>query len=414
MRRKKGRQNHTSFFLKNLNQMNSNFFTPVGNTKPYFKVAFEGFAGSGKTYTAALVAIGLHKRIGSEKPIVIFDTEKASKFLRKLFSEAGIQLMVRESRTLADLKETMKLLRDGYSDILIIDSISHVWEDTVEAYKRKPVKLGRAPKTRLEFQDWGILKPTWRTEFSDPLVNDPYHVIMCGRAGFEYENEINKETGKREIYKSGIKMKVEGDTAYEPDMLVLMERFEEILTDKKKVYRQATIVKDRGVLDGKTFINPSYDNFVPSIEDLLENPTVNKQSAVKDSADLFRTEEDKQQYIRQKEIVLEEIGGWLLKAWPSMGGAEKLAKQNVIEQVFNTTSWTAVTQMGLSALRDGLESVKAIVDAEMKKRFPDVAETQEKESKPKAMAAKPKRTIKEWGKRIPKKVEVGEPEFVAG
>jgi hypothetical protein len=395
--------------------MNSNFFTPVGNTKPYFKVAFEGFAGSGKTYTAALVAIGLHRRIGSKKPIVIFDTEKASKFLRKLFNEAGIQLMVRESRTLADLKETMKLLRDGYSDILIIDSISHVWEDTVEAYKRKPLKLGRAAKTRLEFQDWGILKPTWRTEFSDPLVNDPYHVIMCGRAGFEYENEINKETGKREIYKSGIKMKVEGDTAYEPDMLVLMERFEEILTDKKKVYRQATIVKDRGVLDGKTFINPSYENFVPSVEDLLENPTVNEQSAVKDSADLFRTEEDKQQYIRQKEIVLEEIGGWLLKAWPSMGAAEKLAKQNVIEQVFDTTSWTAVTQKGLESLRYGLESVKAIVDAEMKKRFPDVAEAQEKESKPKVMAAKQKRIIKGWARKAPRKVEVSrEPEFVSG
>jgi hypothetical protein len=265
----------------------------------------------------------------------------------------------------------------------------------------------------LEFQDWGILKPTWRTEFSDPLVNDPCHVLMCGRAGYEYENEINSETGKREIYKSGIKMKVEGDTAYEPDMLVLMERFEEILTDKKKVYRQATIVKDRGVLDGKTFVNPSYENFAPSVEDLLENPTVNKQSAVRDSTDLFRTEEDKQQYIRQKEIVLEEIGGWLLKAWPGMGGAEKLAKQNAIEQVFDTTSWTAVTQRGLDALREGLEAIKTIVEAEMKKRYPDVNVIQE-ESEPKVAAVRTKRNVKVWEKKTPKKVGVArEPEFVA-
>ena len=73
-----------------------NFFAPIGNTKPYFKAAFQGFAGSGKTYTAAQVAVGLHKRIGSKKPIVIFDTEQASKFLKPLFAEAGIEGLVRE------------------------------------------------------------------------------------------------------------------------------------------------------------------------------------------------------------------------------------------------------------------------------------------------------------------------------
>ena len=234
-----------------------NFFMKVANTKPYFKAAFEGFAGSGKTYTSALVAIGLHQKIKSKKPIVMFDTEKAAKFLKRIFNEAGIELLVKESRTLADLKESMRLLREQQvSDIFLIDSISHVWEDTVEAYKRK------MNRTHLQFQDWGILKPMWKAEFSDPLVRDPYNIIMCGRAGYEYENEINQDTGKREIYKSGVKMKVEGETAYEPDILVLMERFEEILGKDKKVYRQATVVKDRSTLiDGKTFINPKFENF---------------------------------------------------------------------------------------------------------------------------------------------------------
>lgn len=49
-----------------------NFFVPVANTKPYFKAAFEGFAGTGKTYTAAKIAVGLHKRIGSTKPVSQF------------------------------------------------------------------------------------------------------------------------------------------------------------------------------------------------------------------------------------------------------------------------------------------------------------------------------------------------------
>ena len=159
------------------------FFMPAQNTKPYFKAALEGFAGSGKTYTAALIAIGIHKRIKSEKPIVMFDTEKAAKFLKPLFAEAGIELLVRESKSFADLAKAMALMREGASDVLIIDSITHVREEFLRAYQ---IKSGHR---RLQFQDWGIIKPTWKAEFSDPFVNDPYHVIMCGRAGFEYENE---------------------------------------------------------------------------------------------------------------------------------------------------------------------------------------------------------------------------------
>src|SRR5512147_1216235 len=238
-----------------------NFFAPLENTKPYFKAAFQGFAGSGKTYTAALIAVGLHRMIGSKKPIVIFDTERASKFLKTLFADNNIDVLVRESRSMADLGLTMAKLREGsIADLLIIDSISHVWEDFVESYKR------RVNRQTLQFQDWGIIKPTWKKEFSDPFVTDPYHIIMTGRAGYEYDYERNKDTGKKELHKTGIKMKVEGETAYEPDMLVLMERYEEVLGKEKRVWREATIIKDRStILDGKTFQDPTFDDFAPSV-----------------------------------------------------------------------------------------------------------------------------------------------------
>src|SRR5690348_8667133 len=266
----------------------TSFFTPIGNTKPFFKAAIEGFAGSGKTFTAASIAIGLHKRIGSTKPVVIFDTERASKFLKPLFAEAGVEVLVREAKSLADLKRTMEFMRSGVSDILLIDSISHVWEGVLASYAESK------RRTRLEFQDWGIIKPTWKREFSDPFVNDEYHAIFTGRAGYEYGNEKNEETGKREVYKSGIKMKVEGETAYEPDMLILMERFEEVLGDKKEVWREATVIKDRStLLDGKTFKNPSFADFAPAIEALLDSP-VPKDALLApegDTAVLFKTEE---------------------------------------------------------------------------------------------------------------------------
>lgn len=340
-----------------------NFFTPVANTKPYFKAAFEGFAGSGKTYTSAQIAIGLYKRIGSKKPIVIFDTEKAAKFLKPIFGKEGIEVLVRESRSLADLKETMARMRHGAGDILIIDSISHVWENFLQSYAEK------VRRTRLEFQDWGIIKPTWKNEFSDPFVRDPYHVIMTGRAGYEYENEINKETGKREIYKSGVKMKVEGETAYEPDLLVLMERIQEMDGGNiSKVYRQGVVIKDRStILDGKVFQNPGYEQFAPAIDLMLDSPTELETAAERDAGLLFRTEEEKYEWKQRRKIMLEEIENYLVQVKPGMDAQSKKFKIDAIEYAFETRSWTSVEQMNPDALEQGFFRLQEFVKREIEK-----------------------------------------------
>jgi len=337
-----------------------NFFTPIGNTKPYFKAAFEGFAGAGKTYTAALVAVGLHKRIKSKKPVIIFDTEKAAKFLKPLFAENGIEVLIRESKSLGDLKITMQKMRnEGISDILIIDSISHVWEGFLKAYAEK------VHRTSLQFQDWGIIKPTWKTEFSDPFVNDPYNIIMCGRAGYEYDFEKNEDTGKRELIKTGVKMKVEGETAYEPDILVLMNRFEEVIGRDKKVWREATVVKDRStILDGKTFQNPTYAEFSPSIEAMLSNP-IPKNTVIMPESDtglLFRTEEEKADWRRERDKWLEELDGLLIRIAPGAVGRDKQLKLDLLDRVFGTTSITAIGEMRPERIAEcykklGLEAV---------------------------------------------------------
>jgi len=338
---------------------NDDFFLPAENTKPYFKAALEGFAGSGKTYTAALIARGLHQRIKSKKSVIIFDTEKSAKFLKPIFAEAKIKVLVRESRSLADLKETMKRMEEGAGDVLIIDSISHIWENFLEAYKQK------SHHTFLQFQDWGIIKPTWKKEFSDPFVNDPFHIIMCGRAGYEYENEINPETHKREIYKSGVKMKVEGETAYEPDLLLLMERFEEVIgKDEKKVWREATVLKDRAaLLDGKTFKNPSYEDFAPTVEAMLANP-FDKKAVVTpegDTALLFKTEENKAQFRKERDKWLEEIDGLLIRVAPGYNGKDKQFKLDTLYKVFNTTSKTAIGGLMPEQLKEGYRKIMDLI-----------------------------------------------------
>lgn len=331
------------------------FFTEAHNIKPFIKAAIEGFAGSGKTYTAGLFAKGLHKRLGSKKPVIIFDTETAAKFLRPMFDEAGVPLLVRDSRSLSDLMETMRRAREGASDVLIIDSISHVWENFLESYKKKLNRTG------LQFQDWGILKPTWKSQFSDPFVRDPLHIIMCGRAGYEYENEINEETGRREIYKSGIKMRVEGETAYEPDLLIQMNRMQEMDGGNiKRVVRVANIVKDRStLLDGKSFENPTYDDFAPLVEYALADPKKAKTAPHGNDALLFRTEEDKREFTRQRDIWLEEIEALLTMVAPGAMGKDKQYKVQVINEAFKgVASWEAIRQLHPDGIKAGYERIR--------------------------------------------------------
>lgn len=328
---------------------NDGFFTDLVNTKPYLKMAFEGFAASGKTFTMVNVAIGLHQLIGSKKKIIYFDTEKASKFAKKAFADAGIGVLVRESRSPADLVEAMKRCRDGLADILITDSLSHIWETFVEEYKAKH------RKTRLEMLDWGVIKPTWKKEIMDPFVNDPYHYLFTGRAGYEYENEINPETKKREIFKSGIKMKVEGETAYEPDILVLMERYQEVIGNDRGVWREAMVLKDRAnLIDGKVFKNPTFEVFAPSIKFVLENAGKASTVPERDTKSLFVSEEDKRIFLRTRDIALEKIEGELVAKWPGQTADAKRLKVEALEHAFGTKSWTQVSGMRPEDLDAGL------------------------------------------------------------
>jgi hypothetical protein len=312
----------------------SEFFTAIGNTKPYFKAAFEGEPGTGKSWSVALVAIGLHKKINSKKPIVLIDTEKASKFLVPLFKEHGVEVMVRETHSLADLVKAMKLCSDGYSDIMVIDSITHIWMDFQEAYKRK---LNR---TTFQIQDWMSIKSEWNKYFSIPLVQSPLHILATGRV-------------------SDRMMQAEKNAAYEFDVLVLMERHELITRTKREVWRQATVLKGRGnLLDGKVFKNPTYEDFAPAVEAVIKDPVAARFShAEQDAGELIKTEEDKRDWVRAKKRWLEEIEGYLVSVWPSTSAAEKKNKTDALEYAFATRSWSAIEAMHPQMLEDGFARV---------------------------------------------------------
>lgn len=336
----------------------SSLFKKAETTSAYLKAGFMGFAGSGKTYTATDVAIGLVKLMkakklpGADKPVFFIDTETGSDWQQPRFDAEGIELLVLKSKSFADLSQAMKEAQE-HASVLIIDSITAFWIEFTETYQR--VKK----RTRgLEFQDWAYLKKEWRVRFTEPFVNSPLHVIICGRAGFEYEHYTD-ESGKKQIEKSGIKMKAEGEMGFEPSLLVFMEREQDL--DKNRVIHVAHVYKDRRTdaksLDGKSFSNPKFKDFLPHIELLNLGGQQLGVDSSRNSALIIETQEGRDQNSLQRKIVIDEIESLLVSHFPSTGASDKKAKIDLLRMHFKA-AWTEIEQvMPLFDLRAKYDSL---------------------------------------------------------
>lgn len=322
-------------------------FQKAESTSAYLKAGFLGFAGSGKTFTATQLAIGIAKLINERKlketgrPIFFLDTETGSDYVTPRVREAGLEIFTAKTRAFADLLDAVKEAESSAS-VLIIDSITHFWRDFVESYQR------RKNVNRLDFQDWNFLKGSdgWG-RFSDRYVNSACHIIMCGRAGYEYDTEVN-DRGKKEQVKSGVKMKAESETGFEPSLLVLMEREMDVSTNK--VTRVAYVLKERfAVIDGKSFPNPTFDTFRPHIERLNLGGTQLGVDTMRTSDHMFSPGDGDiawRHEQKQKEIALDEIKEEINRyCGYGQDAATKAQKAELLEKAAGTRAWARVEGM---------------------------------------------------------------------
>ena len=322
-------------------------FTKAEVTSSFLKMGMMGFAGSGKTFTATSVAIGLHKLAGSTKPIFFLDTETGSDWVKPRIEAAGIDLFTAKTRAFRDLLDAVPEA-ESHGALLLVDSLTHFWVELTDAYMRAK------KRSRLQFEDWAYLKTEWR-KFTDLFVNSQLHIIVCGRAGFEYDYSTDEETGKKNLEKTGIKMKAEGEMGYEPSLLVLMEREMDMAT--KTNHHYAKVLKDRStLLDGKEFADPTFESFLPHIQCLnlggrqmgVDVTRTSISMIPADTRDNRRT---------QRKIVIAEIEDLLVSHHPSTGAADKKAKIELVKTHFKA-SWVEVEEvMPLEQLRKGYDTM---------------------------------------------------------
>lgn len=240
-----------------------------------FKAGMYGKQGSGKTLTSLLLAEGLATR--EKKRIAYIDTERGTDFYAMAIPERSIHPAAFDfdrivTRSIMETLEAVNDLDPNEHGVLVIDSITHLWEAAREAYTGKRMSNGGIP-----IQAWQQIKKPYK-QLMSAFLDGNFHAILCGREGVEMEED---EDGEMKVV--GAKMKSEGETPYEPHLLIRMRP--EKLHDGTSVI-QAFFEKDRsGILTGRTIPNPNYGTVEPIVR-YLSGETQGKVGSLEDAAEV--------------------------------------------------------------------------------------------------------------------------------
>jgi hypothetical protein len=345
----------------------------VQNEQARAKVGAFGSQGSGKTTTLALLALGVSKTFHGGAPVAMMDTENGSDYLKPIFDAECVKLLVHKSGAFSDMAKVVREAAQIGCCAFIMDSITHTWRELVESYCAAKAKKYNIQDYDPQFSDWKDIKKEWGT-WTAVFLNAPLHCFIAGRAGYEYEFQIN-DKGKKELVKGDSKMKTEGEFGYEPSLLIEMEA---IRNDTNKQHKGgslthiAHVLKDRArFLNGKQFefadINEYkpgdwvdvYGPFEPHFSFLNIGGT-QKAIGGNTSADLFDAngDGDRSRRMKEKTIACEEITATMQLLWPGQSAGDKAIRIRVLQAIFDTRSWSQVEGLPLEKLQFGLETLR--------------------------------------------------------
>jgi len=345
------------------------------NEQAFLKMGIFGNAGAGKTTSCHYMAMGLAHKLEAKKPVAVLETEAGSDFLLPKYQAEKIELLRVKSHSLSDLLEAAKEAEKTCS-VFICDSITHIWQD-VCAGKLRKINEARAKKRlpaleKLEFQHWADVKREW-ANWTDWFLNSHIHCIVAGRAAGIFDFQENEDTGRKELIRTGTRMKAENEFGYEPSLLVEIERVQ--IPGRAGWSHRATILKDRtDTINGQVFDftkprkaykkgdwEPTFKPFLPVIRALNITGEHFTFDSSRHSDELFSGPEGEGEGSNRAKLVtiaLEEIQGTLVALWPGQDAESKKIKQSVIESVFGTRSWTAVESRSLEELQAAVKALR--------------------------------------------------------
>lgn len=154
------------------------------------KMSLQGPSGSGKTFSSILLAKGLASDLSK---VVIIDTESGS---ADLYSHLGDYQILRLVPPFSPERyiEAIESCEKYGAEVIIIDSISHCWEELLHYHSQLPGN---------SFTNWGKVTPR-QNLFLRKMLSTEAHVIATLRVKTDYVLS-EKSNGKVQVEKLGLK-----------------------------------------------------------------------------------------------------------------------------------------------------------------------------------------------------------------
>src|SRR3569623_1416884 len=203
------------------------------------RLGMSGPAGSGKTYSALLLAGGLGQRIG------LIDTEHGSGDLYADLLPQGYDVLpLTPPFSPARYIEAIHALEQAGCDVIIVDSLSHAWNGEGGSLDRQG-KI--ADKSGNSWPAWRQVTPE-HNALVEALLQSPSHIIATMRAKTEYVQERDERTGKNVVRKIGLAPVMRDGIEYEFTVFLELDQ-----------QHMAYVGKDRPRLLDGTIFKPSVE-----------------------------------------------------------------------------------------------------------------------------------------------------------
>lgn len=338
----------------------------------YARIAQLGLSGTGKTFSAVMLAFEIREKFGLTGPIGALDTENGFDFLRPIVKDVtGQPLLVIRTRNIDTWCTAIDRAAVRGDMVLIGDSVSHLWKQLCDGYLAQLQKKARDRKwnsipTELQFKDWNPIKQTWGL-FVDRFMNAQVHQIMSGRAGWLWAMETN-DRNKKELVKKDVKMRAEGEFEHEAGLSLLYERVRGNLETVAE--HVVTVRKDRtDRIMGQSFrftpkktnpraicefVRPHLDALKPSDFRPVDINTTHN-FGLDDMGNSSRRRDDD-----DRKIAVEKLKAALVKKHPGQTAKARQARSDELLVCVGTTSWTEVeTRIPLTAITGAVATLEA-------------------------------------------------------
>jgi len=335
--------------------------------------------GSGKSGTAARLAVGISKELCHSAPVLAFDSEERWRFYKPtIFDVEQVPLTIVSGTSLKALQKALATAEATDCCVFVGDQLTTPWMEGLKAFAYENGNLPFDRRQQL-MNEWDVIVRKFRY--------GPFHAICCGRLGYHWEN-VEDEDGNLKLIQGDSKFNAGGGSnfGYEADLELEIRRrkrrvlpsLKNLLSRKLEVEHVCEVVKDAaaGILNGQQFVFPTssgaykagdYKPVLKAIRPYLDfMATISPpQPTAVSSRELIvggKTDWAKNQAARKGE--LEELDAYLNLCFP---GGEKRSKLDAIfrnlalEALNGFISWTRMEEESSTLhLRQNVQIVKAL------------------------------------------------------